>query len=114
MRFATYESVGASTATSAAKRASNELLRVEAHASSRRDRPAQYEIVVGGELSDPFGAAVPEMTLHAEAGQTRISGVIVDQSHLHGVLESLLGSGIELRSLNEVSGKQFPAAPDKG
>jgi hypothetical protein len=29
----------------------------------RRDRPAQYQIVVRGELSDRFAAAFPEMTL---------------------------------------------------
>ena len=61
----------------------------------------------------PLGAAFPKMTLHPEAGRTRMSGVIVNQSHVHGILESLLGLGIELLSLNEVSGKQLPAAPEK-
>ena len=36
----------------------------------RRDRPAQYQIVVRGELSDRFAAAFPEMTLQPEAGYT--------------------------------------------
>ena len=54
---------------------------------SRWDRSAHYQIVVRGELSDRFAHAFPEMTLQPEAGYTRITGVIVDQSHLHGILE---------------------------
>ena len=53
---------------------------------SRWDRSAHYQIVVRGELSDRFAHAFPEMTLQPEAGYTRITGVIVDQSHLHGGL----------------------------
>ena len=54
---------------------------------SRWDRSAHYQIVVRGELSDRFAHAFPEMTLQPEAGYTRITGLIVDQSHLHGILE---------------------------
>ena len=82
-----------------------------AHATPRWDRQAQYEVVVRGELSDRFGAAFPEMTVHPETGRTRISGVIVDQRHLHGILENLLGLGIELVSVNEVCDAPPPAAP---
>jgi len=39
---------------------------------SRSDRPAYYQIVVRGELSDRFAHAFPEMTLQPEAGYTRI------------------------------------------
>ena len=53
---------------------------------SRWDRPAHYQIVVRGELSDRFAHAFPEMTLQPEAGYTRIIGVIMDQPHLHGIL----------------------------
>ena len=73
------------------------------------ERPIQYELVVRGELSDRFAAAFPDMTLHADAGQTRIRGVIVDQAHLHGILGRLCDFGIELVSLNEV-GEHTPPA----
>ena len=69
---------------------------------SRWDRSAHYQIVVRGELSDRFAHAFPEMTLQPEAGYTRITGVIVDQSHLHGILEGLRSFGIDLVSVNEV------------
>lgn len=72
-------------------------------------RPIEYELVVRGELSDCFGVAFPEMTLQREAGYTHITGVIVDQAHLHGILERLCDFGIELVSLNEVGEHPPPA-----
>ena len=81
---------------------------------SRWDRPAHYQIVVRGELSDRFAHAFPEMTLQPEAGYTRITGVIVDQSHLHGILEGLRSFGIELVSVNEVVESSSPTEPKPG
>ena len=81
---------------------------------SRSDRPAHYQIVVRGELSDRFAHAFPEMALQPEAGYTRITGVIVDQSHLHGILESLRSFGIDLVSVNEVTESSFPTEPKPG
>ena len=72
-------------------------------------RPIQYELVVRGELSDCFAAAFPEMTLYADAGYTQLRGVIVDQAHLHGILERLCDFGIELVSLNQVGEHPPPA-----
>ena len=78
-------------------------------ANVQGERPIQYELVVRGELSDRFAAAFPEMTLYPDAGQTRIRGAIVDQAHLHGILERLCDFGIELVSLNEVGEHPPPA-----
>ena len=78
---------------------------------SRWDRPTQYQFVVRGELSDRFAHAFPEMTLQPEAGYTRITGVILDQSHLHGILEGLRNFGIELVSVNEVVESSSPTEP---
>jgi hypothetical protein len=78
-------------------------------ANMQWERPIQYELVVRGELSDCFGVAFPEMNLHSDAGQTRISGAIVDQAHLYSILERLSDFGIELVSLNEVGEHPPPA-----
>ena len=42
------------------------------HSNVRSDRPAEYQTVVRGELSDRFAAAFPEMTLQPEAGYMRV------------------------------------------
>jgi hypothetical protein len=80
------------------------------HSAMRRDRPARYEIIVRGELSERFGAAFPEMSLDPAAAQTRISGVILDQAHLHDALEVLRGFVIDLVSVNQVDDYPPPAA----
>ena len=42
------------------------------------------------------------MTLIARDGQTEISGPIIDQSHLHGVLAWFEGHNIEIERVNPV------------
>ena len=67
---------------------------------SRRDRrPASYQIVVRGELSQRFSAAFDGMTVEARDGQTIITGPVVDQAHLHGLLDRVRDLGLELVSV---------------
>jgi hypothetical protein len=63
-------------------------------------RPTSYRIVVRGELSRRFSIAFEGMTLVAADGRTTISGPVVDQSHLHGLLDRVRDLGLELVSLN--------------
>jgi hypothetical protein len=58
-----------------------------------------YKIVVEGVLTERFAAAFTGMKMKAEGGQTIIMGQIVDQSHLHGILESISSLGLELVSV---------------
>jgi hypothetical protein len=67
---------------------------------SRRDRrPTSYQIVVRGELSQRFSAAFDGMTVEARDGQTIITGPVVDQAHLHGLLDRVRDLGLELVSV---------------
>jgi hypothetical protein len=63
-------------------------------------RPTNYQIVVRGELSQRFSTAFEGMTLDAEDGQTTITGPVVDQAHLHGLLDRVRDLGLELVSVN--------------
>jgi len=55
-----------------------------------------YKIVVKGELTKRFGWAFADMNMEAKGGQTIITGQVVDQSHLHGILDRISGLGLQL------------------
>ena len=62
-------------------------------------RPTSYQIVVRGELSQRFSTAFDGMTVEAGDGQTIITGPVVDQAHLHGLLDRVRDLGLELVSV---------------
>jgi hypothetical protein len=64
--------------------------------------PTRYRIVVEGELGPRYASAFDGMTLCAHHGETEITGPIIDDSHLHGLLERIAGLGLRLSSLNRL------------
>jgi hypothetical protein len=64
--------------------------------------PKRYRIVVAGELSCRFAPAFDGMTVHCGGGQTEITGMVVDQSQLHGLLDRVGELGLELVSVNAI------------
>ena len=76
--------------------------RVMRHRSRSRaaGRPTNYQIVVRGELSQRYSTAFEGMALEAEDGLTTITGPVVDQAHLHGLLDRARDLGLELVSVN--------------
>jgi hypothetical protein len=62
--------------------------------------PTIYRIVVRGELSHRYRPAFDGMTLAAGDGQTTITGPVVDQAQLHGLLDRVGDLGLELISVN--------------
>jgi hypothetical protein len=74
---------------------------VMTHERSRAAKGATiYRIVVRGELSQRYAQAFDGMTLASEDGQTAITGPVVDQAHLHGLLGRVGDLGLELVSVN--------------
>ena len=78
------------------------------HRSRGAMRPTHYQIVVRGELSQRYAVAFEDMTLVAGDGQTAIIGPVVDQAHLHGLLDRIRDHGLELVSVNSTP---TPAPP---
>jgi hypothetical protein len=62
--------------------------------------PPRYRIVVEGELGPRYASAFDGMTLRAHDGETDITGPIIDQSHLHGLIARIASLGLTLHSLN--------------
>ena len=71
--------------------------------SSEATGPTIYRIVVRGELTQRYVLAFEGMTLAAGDGQTVITGPVVDQAHLHGLLDRVGDLGLELVSVNTAS-----------
>jgi hypothetical protein len=61
--------------------------------------PPRYRLVIEGELGPRYASAFDGMTLCAHNGETEITGPIIDQSHLQGLLERIAGLGLRLHSL---------------
>jgi hypothetical protein len=73
--------------------------------------PKCYRIVVAGELSGHFAPAFDGMTVHCGAGQTAITGMVVDQPQLHGLLDRVGELGLELVSVTAIEDEDPPAGP---
>jgi hypothetical protein len=75
--------------------------------------PTIYRIVVRGELSRRYRPAFEGMTLTADDGETAITGPVVDQAQLHGLLNRVGDLGLELISVNPAPDPVVSAsAPD--
>jgi hypothetical protein len=72
--------------------------------SSGATGPTIYRIVVRGELSQRYLLVFEGMTLATGDGQTAITGPVVDQAHLHGLLDRVGDLGLELVSINPTLG----------
>ena len=71
----------------------------------------RYRIVVVGELGPRYASAFDGMTLRAHDGETDITGPIIDQSHLHGLLERIASLGLTLHSLTPIETMNAAADP---
>jgi hypothetical protein len=62
-----------------------------------------YRIVVRGEVSRRYAQAFEEMEVETEAGRTILTGEVIDQPHLHGIIDRVGGLGLELASVEPIS-----------
>ena len=69
---------------------------------SDRARGRRYQLVVRGELGEPFGFLFEGMQMDRAAGTTVLTGRVIDQAHLHGIIQRTQELGLELISLQPV------------
>ena len=69
-----------------------------------RDAGKAYRIVVRSELSERYAAAFEEMEMETTSGLTILTGKIIDQPHLYGILDRLSALGLELLSVQCLPG----------
>lgn len=76
----------------------------EAVAGRAGNKPIRYQIVVRGELRASATGPLEGLSVRSEGGFSVITGEIVDQSQLLGILNWLGGRGIEIVSLSPAEG----------
>ncbi len=59
----------------------------------------RYRLVVDGELGARYASAFEGMTITAHDGITEMTGSIIDQAHLHGLLDRIASLGLTLHSV---------------
>jgi hypothetical protein len=65
----------------------------------RKSSGTLYRIVVREELSERLAVAFEGMEMDTKAGQTILTGEIIDHSHLHGILDRIGALGLKLVSV---------------
>jgi hypothetical protein len=73
-----------------------------------------YRIVVRSELSDTYAVAFEGMEMEAKDGVTVLTGKIIDQPHLFGILARINGLGLELLSVEALPEVVHLGAERKG
>ena len=66
---------------------------------SDRVRGRRYRLVLRGEPGEPFGFLFEGMTMDRVAGTMVLTGRVIDQAHLHGLIQRTQELGLELISL---------------
>jgi hypothetical protein len=66
---------------------------------TRKGTGTVYRIVVRGELSRRYALAFEGMEMETGAGRTILTGEVIDQPHLHGIIDRISGLGLDLVSL---------------
>jgi hypothetical protein len=62
----------------------------------------EYRLIVRGELDQRFAHLFEPMRLERADGTTVISGPVIDQAQLHGIIERIGEMGLDLLSVEQV------------
>ncbi|GAB5426391.1 MAG: hypothetical protein Crog4KO_35380 [Crocinitomicaceae bacterium] len=69
-----------------------------------KNAPSHYQIKIKGQLSTDWSDWFSGLALsHDDNGNTILSGEVVDQSALHGLLKRIRDMGLELVSINQTN-----------
>ena len=79
----------------------------------RKGTGTVYRIVVRSELSDTYAVAFEGMEMETKDGDTVLTGKIIDQPHLYGILDRINGLGLELLSVEALPEDAYPSAGEK-
>jgi hypothetical protein len=62
-----------------------------------------YQIVVRSELSKRYATAFEGMEMDVIGGRTILTGEVIDQPHLYGILDRISALGLELVSVRSLT-----------
>jgi hypothetical protein len=70
-------------------------------------------VLMRNELSDAYVVAFEGMEMDTNSGETILTGEVIDQPHLHGILERINGLGLELLSVQALPNDVHPGSESK-
>jgi hypothetical protein len=76
----------------------------------RKGTETIYRIVVRSELSDKYAVAFEGMEMETKDGDTILTGEVIDQPHLYGILDRINGLGLKLLSVQALLEDAHPSA----
>ena len=76
----------------------------------RKESGTVYRIIVRSELGDRYAVAFEGMQMDTKGGNTVLTGKIIDQPHLYGILDRINGLGLELLSVQALPEDAHPSA----
>ena len=76
----------------------------------RKGSGTVYRIIVRSELGDRYAVAFEGMQMDTKGGNTVLTGKIIDQPHLYGILDRINGLGLELLSVQALPEDAHPSA----
>jgi outer membrane PBP1 activator LpoA protein len=76
----------------------------------RKGSGTVYRIIVRSELGDRYAVAFEGMQMNTKSGNTVLTGEIIDQPHLYGILDRINGLGLELLSVQALPEDAHPSA----
>ena len=71
-----------------------------------------YRIVVRSELSSSYAVAFEGMEMETRNGVTVLTGEVIDQPRLYGILNRINGLGLELLSVQSLPNDTHPDAEE--
>ena len=69
-----------------------------------------YRIVVRSELNGRYAVAFEGMEMETKNGDTILTGEVIDQPHLYGILSRINGLGLQLLSVQALPEDAHPSA----
>ena len=82
----------------------NKAISNEKHLESHADHPTVYQIKLKGHLSSQWADWFDGLTITLEEdGNTLLTGTVIDQAALHGLLKKVRDLGMPLISVNRVN-----------
>ncbi len=72
-----------------------------------------YRIVVRSELSNRYAVAFEGMEMETKNGYTILTGEVIDQPHLYGILDRINGLGLQLLSVQALPEHAHPGTERK-
>jgi hypothetical protein len=73
-----------------------------------------YRLIVQGELDQRYAYLFDGMDLNRVVGTTIVTGDVIDQAHLHGLIERIEELGLELLEIQQVAkGSGRGAGPER-